>query len=61
MLSDFSLEKLLYSELVDMEVMDGILYGMVNNRVAFNKNLKNLQFEYSSNNEYVGIDIIVTE
>lgn len=44
-----------------MEIMDGLLYGIINNRTEFRKNLENLHFERSRNNEDWKNSLVLTE
>ncbi|KAH7716929.1 Protein DHC-4 [Aphelenchoides avenae] len=58
---DFSLKKLLFSELSGLETMEGIPYGIVVSRTEFNRTLENLHFEYSRNHEDYRINLVVTD
>lgn len=59
-LPDFKLEQLLYSEITEMDSMDGINYGVVR-RNNFIKALENLHFEYTKNHEDFQIKLVITE
>lgn len=57
----FLLEKIMYSELSGLEIMDGIAYGIVTNFADFNRSLESLHFEYLRNNVDDQIKVVVTE
>uniref|UniRef100_A0AC35FA47 Uncharacterized protein n=1 Tax=Panagrolaimus sp. PS1159 TaxID=55785 RepID=A0AC35FA47_9BILA len=58
---DFTLEKLMFSELAAQETMEGISYSLVTDKEEFTRNVENLHFEFSKNHEDWQINLAVTD
>uniref|UniRef100_A0AC34FBX4 Dynein heavy chain n=1 Tax=Panagrolaimus sp. ES5 TaxID=591445 RepID=A0AC34FBX4_9BILA len=58
---DFTLEKLIFSELAAQETMEGIAYSLVADKEEFTRNVENLHFEFSKNHEDWQISLAVTD
>uniref|UniRef100_A0A7E4UZB5 DHC_N2 domain-containing protein n=1 Tax=Panagrellus redivivus TaxID=6233 RepID=A0A7E4UZB5_PANRE len=58
---DFSLQSLMFSELAQLETMEGIPYGIVLNKAEHIRTLENLHFEFCRNHEDWQIDLAITD
>lgn len=58
---NFSLDKLMFSEMAGVDVLEGLAYGIIMDKEEFNRSLENLHFEYCRNHEEFRINLVMTK